>query len=193
MRCLIVVTLALAAVMPVAAQQPRPERLAPGDSATASVSPARQRLERQLRQRMAQVVRTQLQLTDDQFRQLADVNRRYEARRQSLLQEERALRLELRAEVVRGAEADQQHVSTLLDQWMSVQEQRLELIRAEQRDLAKFLTPVQRAKYVALQEQLRTRINEIRRRQLDQRREGAADRRPLRRPGRRTPLDRPFR
>jgi Spy/CpxP family protein refolding chaperone len=58
--------------------------------------------------------------------------------------------------------ANQQKVAGLLDQLMRLQRQRLDLVEGEQRELAKFLTPVQRAKYLGLQNQLRQRMQELR-------------------------------
>lgn len=167
----IVAALALVSTVPLAAQQQRPPRPPPAarqDVAdTFAATPERARLEAQLRQRMGQVVRRQLQLTDAQFRQLTAVNRRYDERRKQLLQQERGIRMALRGELLRGAQADQKHVSELLDDLMRLQQDRLDLLRQEQHDLSTFLTPVQRARYAALEEQMRRRINEFRRRQLD--------------------------
>jgi len=43
-----------------------------------------------------------------------------------------------------------------------VQHQRLDVFTREQRDLASFLTPVQRAKYASLQEGLRKKVEQLR-------------------------------
>ena len=158
----IALVVAAAGGVPLGAQQ-NEQAVPPATSATPS--PQRTQLEQQLRRRIAQVVRTRLELTDDQFRQLAAVNQKYDGARRDALQEERAVRLELRAELMRGDRADQDRVGALLDRLLAQEQRRLDIVRAEQRDLAKFLTPVQRAKYVALQEQLRRRINELRQRQ----------------------------
>jgi Spy/CpxP family protein refolding chaperone len=152
------------------AQQTPPRRAAAQQrsaSDTFATTPERARLESQLRQRMGQVVRRQLQLSDAQFQQLSSVNRRYDERRRELLQRERGIRTALRGELQRGEQADQARVSGLLDSLMTLQQDRLDLLRQEQHDLSAFLTPVQRAKYAALEEQMRRRINEYRRRDLD--------------------------
>jgi len=60
-----------------------------------------------------------------------------------------------------GNQANQQHVSDLLDNTMRLQKQRIALVEAEQKDLARFLTPVQRAGYLALQAQFRNRAQEL--------------------------------
>jgi hypothetical protein len=60
-----------------------------------------------------------------------------------------------------GNQANQQHVSALLDDALRLQKQRIALVEAEQKDLARFLTPVQRAGYLALQAQVRRRAQEL--------------------------------
>lgn len=182
-RIFVMLAALLLGVSTLAAQQPE---LSPVPQDTGrSVGPARAQLEARLRERVGQVVRNRLQLTDTQFDQLATVNQKYDGRRRALLQQERGLRVSLRGELLRDNQADQRHVDDLMDQLVSVQQNRLELFREEQRDLARFLTPVQRAKYAALQEQIRQRTNELRRQQLERRRPAAPltpqERRMLRR------------
>lgn len=147
-------------------QPPGAGQLAPADS---PASPRRRALEQQLRVRIAQVVRNRLQLDDRQFARLQEVNRRYDVQRRALVQRERRIRVELRGELLRGDDADQGHVSDLMQQLVQVQQDRLDLFRAEQRDLSAFLTPVQRAKYAALQEQIRKRVAQFRQQQLRRR------------------------
>lgn len=160
----------LTMTVPVAAQQ-TPPQVAPVavDTSDAAPSPERARLEAQLAERTAQVVRKQLQLTDSQFTQLQQVNRKYEPTRQQLNAHERYLRLSLRAELALGAQADQSKVNDYLDQLGQVQQSRLEVFRNEQQDLGTFLTPVQRAKYAAIQEQIRNRLTKMRQRQMERR------------------------
>lgn len=127
-------------------------------------------LERQFRERLAEVVRRRLDLNESQMRQLGAVNNRYERERMLLLRDERQMRQALRAEVLAGDSADQTKVAELLDRALRIQRQRLDLTEREQRDLASFMTPVQRAKYVGIQDDLRRRLEEIR----QQRRTGAS-------------------
>jgi len=53
-------------------------------------------------------------------------------------------------------------VNQLLRDMARIQRDRLDLLDNEQADLAKFLTPVQRAQYLGLQEQVRRRVEEVR-------------------------------
>ena len=135
----------------------------------------RQELEQRFRERSADIVRRQLQLNADQMSRLQGVNRQFETQRVALFAEERRARQALRAELT-SANPNQQTVATLLDQLMGVSRRRFDIQSNEQRELAKFLTPVQRAKYFGLQNQLRQRVEEV------QRRGGQRGRRPLMRP-----------
>lgn len=153
------VAVAIASVtMPARAQ--RLERR-PGRAAEAAQS--RQGLERQFRERLAEVVRRQLELDDSQMVKLGSVNDRFERERMRLLRQERQVRMALRAEVLRRDSANQQKVSALLDDAMQIQRQRLALTEREQRELSTFMTPVQRAMYFGIQDEMRRRMEEIRR------------------------------
>ena len=126
-------------------------------------------LERQFRQRLAEVVRRRLNLNDTQMHQLGQVNDRFERERMLLLRQERQMRQALRTEVLAGDSADQSKVAGLLDRALEIQRQRLDLAQREQRELSAFMSPVQRAMYVGIQDDLRRRLEDIR----QQRRPGA--------------------
>lgn len=174
--------MALAAPLP--AQRDRAAAARAADSAAAA-SPQRRQLEERLHKQMMEVTRSRLGLTQEQADKLGATNQRYSEQRRSLAQRERSLRLELRAQLRRGDSADQKRVGELLDQTLQAQQERLELYRKEQGELAAFLTPVQRARYMGLQEQVRSRIDEIRTRPGDRSRTA----RPRGRPGGATPRD----
>lgn len=147
--------------------------------------PQRALLERRFRERSAELVRRQLQLNDDQMARLQATNQQFDRQRAALITEERQTRQSLRSELSRTDSANQQRVASLLDQMLRLERQRLDLVASEQRELGKFLTPVQRAKYLGLQNQLRQRMQELR----DGGGPGAGRRTPLMRPpgGRRNP------
>jgi Spy/CpxP family protein refolding chaperone len=134
-------------------------------AASAAAQPARanaQRpvLEQQLRQRMAAVTRQRLGLNDSQMTQLEQSNARFAPQLTQLIANERETRRQLRLELT-SPNPNQQHVSTLIDQTISLQRQRVDLVDAEQKDLARFMNPVQRARYVALQTEFRRRAQEM--------------------------------
>ncbi len=127
-------------------------------------TPRRAALERQLGERTAQVLKRRLALTDAQMTRLQATNRQFEEQRRALFARERQTRVELRREILSEDSANQSRVSQLLDQTLQLERQRLDLLQSEQRELAKFLTPVQRAKLLGFQTELRRRTQDMRRR-----------------------------
>ena len=153
MRTLTVLTVLALLGLPAAAQRPAPRDSGRGGGA----------LEARVRERIASVARERLRLTDDQLRRLEEVNSAFEPRRRALATEERDARLVLRAELARNERADNARVDDALKRLFRVQRQRLDLAEQEQAELAKFMQPAQRAGYLALQDQLRRRIEQMRR------------------------------
>jgi periplasmic protein CpxP/Spy len=157
MAALIVIGVpALAAGQEAASAESAGARGAPGQS------PQRQALEKMVRQRWQQVVRDRLQLNDAQAARLAETTRHFSKERTQLNQEERGIRQEMRGQLTGAAPADDHRLAMLLDSLLDIQRQRLEIVRSEQHELALFMTPLQRVRYLALQEQLRKRMEEIR-------------------------------
>lgn len=115
-----------------------------------------------VRERVARLLQERVGLSEDQMRRLAQVTPSFEQRRQSLFREERAARQTLRRELNASA-PDQARVAAQIDQLFALQRRRLELAADEQRQIAAFMTPVQRARYLALQEHLRRRADDMRR------------------------------
>lgn len=148
----LLLALATAAAIPaaLAAQEPGPP---PMD---------RDSLEARVRERMTEMVKRQVGLNDDQMRRLGATNRRFEGQRRELVMREREVRIGLRDEMESGDTTRQAQVSRLLDQMLMLQRQRLDLLEAEQKELATFMTPMQRARYFGIEEQIRRRVLEMR-------------------------------
>lgn len=127
----------------------------------------RQQLEQQLRRRMWSVTKERVGLTDAQMSSLGQTTQKFDARRRALNQAERAQRQELRTQILAGDKADQARIGAALDQLLQLQRQRLDIQGEEQAELSKFMSPLQRAKYVALQEQVRRRVEALRRQRPD--------------------------
>ena len=124
----------------------------------------RARLEMEVRRNFARMVRQQVGLNDDQMRRLVPITQRYEQQRRQLQMQERDARLGLRRLVLGSQTADSAQVERLLQSLIDVQKQRLQLLEAEHRELATFMSPIQRAKYGAIQEQIRRRLEQMRQR-----------------------------
>jgi len=111
------------------------------------------------------IVRQRLQLTDAQVDQLRATNQRFAPQRRDLQAREREIRQAMRAQLQPGAVPDEARLSTLVDSLFALQHERINMLQSEQRELATFLTPSQRVRYYALQEQLRRRVEQMRQRQ----------------------------
>ena len=127
-------------------------------------NPRREALEREFNERTAATLRRRLGLNDSQMARLQATNRQFEDQRRELFERERQTRVELRREIMLDDRANQNRIAELLDQTLQLERQRLDLIQNEQRELAKFLSPVQRAKLLGFQAELRRRTQDMRRR-----------------------------
>ncbi len=129
---------------------------------TAPVAKAnRPALDQQFRERVARLTKDRVGLTDAQMAQLEQSNARFAPQLIQIATQERETRRQLRQEMTAGGQPNQQKVSDLLDAAVRLQKQRIAIVESEQKDLARFMTPVQRARYVALQQQFRRRAQEL--------------------------------
>lgn len=138
--------------------------------AQSGAAPQREQMEQRLRQGLWRIAKQRVGLTDAQMTRLSEVNHRYDARRRTLNQDERAQRQTLRTELLArggGQSANQDRIAAALDRLILLQRQRIDIVSEEQKEFATFMTPLQRAQYAALQEQLRRRVEELRRARAD--------------------------
>lgn len=150
----------------VALAQRVPRKLQPPPRPRAEQAPPDERaaLRKQVRQAWLQRVRTQLNLNDEQMRKLQQTNRKYDQQRAELLRTEREARLGMRSAMsdTSGSEqARQARVSQYTDQLVQAQYRRAQLLDSEQKELAEFLTPVQRAQYSAMRDQLNRQMQRL--------------------------------
>jgi protein CpxP len=154
-RILTALVLGVAATLPAPIEAQRPDR---------PRNPPREQMERQVREGLWRVAKQRVPLTDDQLRKLQAVSARHDTRRRALNLEERTQRQALRGELGAGDRANQERVGAALDRLLQIQRERLDIAAEEQRELAAFMTPVQRARYSAMQDQLRRRVQTMQRR-----------------------------
>lgn len=152
-RFILMAVLAATTVSPAALPAQRADR--PGPPAN------RQEMERRFRQRLASVVKDRLALTDEQMRRVAEVNQKFDGMRRDLLRREFAIRYELRQELGKP-EPSEDRVAQLITDQLRVERERQQTVEEEQADLARFLTAVQRAKYLGIQEQMRRQVEQLR-------------------------------
>ncbi len=129
---------------------------------------ARRQLEERVRARIEQIMRERLELSDEQARQLGDVLRRLDPDRMALMREERETRAALRAELLAGSQGNEARIKELMDRLLLLDRRKLEFREREQAELARVLTPTQRARYFALQDELRRTMAEFQRRRMEQ-------------------------
>ena len=138
--------------------------------AAAQVRQTPETLRAQITQRFMENYRQQAGLTDEQFAKFqASVRRHWDERRQ-LQQRERQTMQALGAQLRPGIAADEAEVTRLLDEVVAVQQQRVDQFRAEQKDLATYLSPVQRAQFVVAFARLEQQIQQLMQRRMEQRR-----------------------
>lgn len=169
-RSVVLSAIALSTSIAQGPPQAPPQGTPPGSAAAAEQGlPGAPRLnekqralvERRLQDRINQVVRQRLALTDDQFSKLRDVASRIEEDRRALRVDEATARFAMRQELLAGDRVNEQRVAELLDRLPRLERRRLELMESEQRELSKFLSASQRARYLGLQDELRRSIQEL--------------------------------
>ena len=127
----------------------------------AQQNPRRQQLEQQVRRGLWQVAKRRIGFTDDQMSRLEQTTQRFDQRRRALALEEKAQRVSLRTEILADSAANQSNIAASLATLQEVQRKRLEMQAEEQQEFSTFMTPLQRAKFAALQEQVRKRLQEL--------------------------------
>lgn len=138
------------AAAPVRAQEPAPVR------------PRAEELRRRVRERLAERVREQLDLTDDQMRQLRGTVGKFGIRRRDMEGRQRILREALAGQLRPGVGASRDSVARLTDELMQLRVRYAESFRDEQAELSRYLDPVQRARILVLRERLLERGKELR-------------------------------
>lgn len=109
----------------------------------------------QMQLRIERLLRERLQLTDSQAVRLRAVGTRMDIARRKLGEEESDFRRALRKELTPGVTPNEVRISRLMDRWPVLERSRIALQEQEQKELASFLQPIQRARFFALQDELR--------------------------------------
>jgi hypothetical protein len=157
----------------------RPSAARVGERARQATPRERDRMERNIRQALWRATQRRTGLDDAKMGRLDAVTRRLEPRRSALQRREGEARRALRAELAL-TQPDQARVSTFMEELQGLQRERVDLGAEEQRQLSEFMSPVQRARYFALREQFRRRLEQARRNAVDPGSDSLDDR-PLRR------------
>ncbi len=116
--------------------------------------------QRAARHAIERVIRSQVQPTDAQMTQLRAIDAKFEPQRVKLVRAEMVVRRQLREAMLDSTNVDEARIGELLDQMVSFPGKRAAVFEAEQKELSTVLSPLQRAKYQAIQEHLRRRIEQ---------------------------------
>jgi hypothetical protein len=116
--------------------------------------PRLEELRRRVRERFAERVQQDLNLTNDQMRQLRGTVGKFGVRRRDMESRQRTLREALASQLRPGLGASPDSVARLTDELTGLRVHYAETFREEQAELARFLDPVQRARILVLRERL---------------------------------------
>ena len=179
----IAIVLAAGVASAAAAQEPQAD-----DTAGAEL------LRGEIERRFAQRVQANLGLNEEQMRKLKATQERVGPRRRQLIRQGLGYRLALQSQMRPGVAANPDSVRVYMDGMKRVRAEMITLDEDEDREMAGYLTPVQRAQFHMMRTRLLERANELRR--ARQGRLGPADRpgagvRPQPRPGTQRPRRRP--
>jgi hypothetical protein len=127
----------------------------------------RQQLQRQIRESFWRAAKQRIGFSDEQMQRLEQTSQRFDQRRRQLAQQEKALRVSLRSQTLADSAANQPAIASSIDGLLQLQRQRVDLQIEEQKEFASFMTPLQRSKFLALQEQVKRRVQELQRNRPD--------------------------
>ena len=140
-----------------------------------------QLLRSQIRQRWTAHVRSTLGLDDDQTARLQTTEQNFEGQRQPIRVRQREISRALSSELASGT-PNQDRVKQLINERQENQLKLQQLNRDEDRDMQRYLTPVQRARYQEERRRFQDKVAElIRHRQQQRRQQGMGPRRAARR------------
>jgi Spy/CpxP family protein refolding chaperone len=151
-RFVLVVTLALASTL--SAQEP----VTPARPDTAEA----ERLRAQIEERFSQRVQEELRLTPDQAAKLRASQEKFGGQRRTLMRQQIERRRALDDQMQPGVAANADSVKRLMEANQNGRAQMLKLEQDEDREMATYLTPVQRARYQQMREGLMRRVMEMR-------------------------------
>ena len=141
--------------------------LATGAVAQADVSETdtagAERLRSEIERRFFHRLQADLELTPDQVKKLQATQSRLGPRRRQLRREGMGYRMALQREMRPGVAANADSVQAYMDGLQRVRAAQVALDAEEDRELARYLTPVQRARFQMMRTRLLQRANEIRR------------------------------
>jgi hypothetical protein len=121
------------------------------------------RLRAEIERRFDERVRVDLGLTADQTTKLKATQERFGVRRRELMRQQWLHRQALQRQMQPGVAAQPDSVRLHLDGLQAGRGEMLKLEQDEDREMAGYLTPVQRARFQFMRQRLMERVDEVRR------------------------------
>ena len=148
----------LAAVFP-----PGPPALAAQGAPARPDSARVERLRGEVERRFGERVQRELRLTPDQATNLRATHERFAARRRGVMERQRDLRQALDDQMQPGVAANADSVRKLMDALQAGRAEMLRIEEEEDREMAGYLSPVQRARLQIMRQRFSERVQELRR------------------------------
>lgn len=147
--------------------------LATAQEDTAPLPPRRaEELRREIEQRFTERVKEALGLNDEQAARMRGVQAMVAEKRRVLEMQERQMRMALGNQLRPGIAANPDSVTRLVNALTAQRVAFAETFQDEMRELATFLSPVQRGQYFLMRDRLMMQIEELRRSMQQQMRQG---------------------
>lgn len=124
-------------------------------------------VKQQIRQRWHEHIVTQLQLNQDQAGRLQATEDKYDGLRQPIQQRQVAIAAALNEQMQPGVAADNDLVTRLLDEREQNRTKLQDLERQQDQEMAGYLTPVQRVRYLRQRQLFIARIQQMRERRME--------------------------
>jgi len=141
-------------------------------------SPQAEQMRRMIEYRFGLQVQQTLGLTDQQAAQLKATFQTYSQQRRAMERTERALKQALQGQLRPGIAANADSVARVTDQLLALKVTYAQTFVDENREMAKYLSAVQRAQFQVMRERLLARIEELRRQRQQMMMQGPASMQP---------------
>jgi hypothetical protein len=125
--------------------------------------PEAARMRQQIEARFGAQIQEMLGLSDQQAGQLRTTFTTFAPKRRAMEREQRAIKQALQGQLRPGVAASPDSVARLTDRLLAMKVTYAQSFVDEDRDMARYLTPVQRAQFQVMRERLMARIEDIRR------------------------------
>lgn len=121
--------------------------------------PPRAEIERRVQERMANLLQSELDLSDAEVERLRGVMELSRERRDSLFERSRAIRLEI---LEAGASPDEERAAALIDELVRLRQSEVELFESEVTELGSVLSAPQLVRFFVFRERMEGRMQQMR-------------------------------